>query len=203
MDWKDLAGLVGKAAPLLGTLIGGPAAPIVGSMIAAAFGADNTPDAIHAAVLANPEAAVKLAQIQADNSVQLQQLAVQAEANRLAADTARMQAEIEDRKDARARNAGNAAVWWIACLVLLTFAGIMGAVLVGCWMLLAGGMPIKDVAVVAAISGLIGSVVGYVAANAQTVINFIFGGSLGSEKKTDALAASVGQAIRAAGVRGG
>jgi hypothetical protein len=71
----------------------------------------------------------------------------------------------------------------------------MGAVLYGCWQLLAGGITIKDVSVVAAISGLVGSVVGYVAANAQTVVNFIFGGSLGSEKKSDAMAAAVQSAI--------
>jgi len=54
---------------------------------------------------------------------------------------------------------------------------------------------VKDVSVVAAVSGLVGAVVGYVAANAQTVVNFIYGGSLGSEKKTDAMSAAVQQAI--------
>lgn len=102
---------------------------------------------------------------------------------------------VDDRKDARLQNSARDAVWWIAAAVLATFAGTMLAVLYGSWTLLSGGITIKDVSVVAAVSGLVGSVVGYVAANAQTVINFIFGGSLGSEKKTDAMAASVQQAI--------
>jgi hypothetical protein len=92
MDWKDVGNVVAKAAPLLGTLVGGPAGTIIGGLIASVFGCDNTPDAIHQAVLANPDAAIKLAQIEADNRVQLQQLAVSAAANDLAADTARIQA---------------------------------------------------------------------------------------------------------------
>ena len=38
MDWKDIAGTVGKAAPLLGTLLGGRAGAAVGSIIASALG---------------------------------------------------------------------------------------------------------------------------------------------------------------------
>ena len=109
--------------------------------------------------------------------------------------TAQMLAVIDDRKDARKNNSGNQATWNLAYVVLGTFAFMMGFVLYGCWMILQGGITIKDVAVVAAISGLVGSIVGYVAANAQTVINFIYGGSLGSEKKTDAMAGAVQQAI--------
>lgn len=102
---------------------------------------------------------------------------------------------VDDRKDARKMNSGKDVVWWIAIAILATFAFIMAVVLYGCFVIVTGSVAIKDVSVVAAIAGLVGSIVGYVAANAQTVVNFIYGGSLGSEKKTDALAASVQQAI--------
>ena len=110
-------------------------------------------------------------------------------------DAASANLEVEDRKDARKENSGRDAVWWIAVVILATFAVMMGFVLYGCWLLLSGGITIKDVAVVAAISGLVGSVVGYVAANAQTVVNFIYGGSLGNQKHSEAMAAAVTQAI--------
>ena len=109
--------------------------------------------------------------------------------------TAQMLAVIDDRKDARKSNSSHQATWWLAGAILATFALIMAAVLYGCWTLIIGGITLKDPSVVAAISGLVGAVVGYVASNAQTVVNFVYGGSLGSEKKTDALAASVQQAI--------
>ena len=66
MNWKDLTGVVGKIAPMLGAALGGPAGGAVGSMISAALGVDNTPDAVAEAVKTNPEAAVKLAEIQAN-----------------------------------------------------------------------------------------------------------------------------------------
>lgn len=106
--------------------------------------------------------------------------------------------EAADVKSARESNSGRDATWWIAIVILATFAAIMAAVLWGCWTLLQGGIVIKDVAVVAAVSGLVGAVVGYVAANAQTVVNFIFGGSLGSRRTSAALSDSIGQAIAAA-----
>lgn len=106
---------------------------------------------------------------------------------------------IDDVKDARAHNSDNKQLWVIAWLVLITFALAMGAVLYGCFELLTGGITIKDVAVVAAVSGLIGSIVGYIAANAQTVINFLYGGSLGSRNSAQALSSSVQQSIQQLG----
>ena len=102
-----------------------------------------------------------------------------------------------DVKSARESHSGRDATWWIAVVILVTFAAIMAAVLWGCWTLLQGGITIKDVSVVAAVSGLVGAVVGYVAANAQTVVNFIFGGSLGSRRTSAALSDSISQAISA------
>jgi hypothetical protein len=87
MDWKDLTSTVGKFAPLLGTLIGGPAGTAIGAMVASGLGVGSTPDEVSQALTINPDAAVKLKQIEADRQVELQKLLVQSEANRLAADT--------------------------------------------------------------------------------------------------------------------
>ena len=46
MDWKDIAGTVGKAAPLLGTLLGGPAGGAVGAIIASALGTGGSADEV-------------------------------------------------------------------------------------------------------------------------------------------------------------
>jgi hypothetical protein len=88
MDWKDIEGVIGNAAPLLGTLIGGPAGPVIGGMIASALGTQATPDAVSQAIAANPDAAVKLRQIESDQATKLRELAVTAENNRLIAETA-------------------------------------------------------------------------------------------------------------------
>lgn len=74
MNWSDIAGMVGKSAPLLGTLLGGPAGAAVGGIIASVLGTGNTADEVSAA-LANPDAAVKLRQIEADRQTKLAELA--------------------------------------------------------------------------------------------------------------------------------
>lgn len=92
MEWKDVADAVGKAAPILGTLIGGPAGTVIGGLVAAGLGTANSPDAVSTALATDPDAAVKLRQIEADQEVQLRNLAMQDAANALTAETARIQA---------------------------------------------------------------------------------------------------------------
>ena len=92
MEWKDIAKMVGGAAPILGTLIGGPAGAAIGAMVASGLGVGNTPDEVSQALTINPDAAVKLKQIEATRQTELQTLLVKSEENRLAADTAAIQA---------------------------------------------------------------------------------------------------------------
>lgn len=74
MDWKSAGQRVAKAAPLLGTVLGGPAGGAFGAVVAGALGVDNQPDAV-AAAMASPEALVKLKQIEADHRAELEQIA--------------------------------------------------------------------------------------------------------------------------------
>lgn len=91
ISWKDIAGDIGKVAPVLGTLLGGPAGEAVGSIISSALGTSSDPSAVLAS-LSNPDTAVKLKQIESDQAVGLQKLTVEAEQNRLAAQTSQAQA---------------------------------------------------------------------------------------------------------------
>jgi hypothetical protein len=86
VKWADVASVVGKSAPILGTLLGGPAGGAVGALIASALGTNSDPDAVSAALTTNPDAVVKLREIEANRQVQLQGLVLQSEQARLAAD---------------------------------------------------------------------------------------------------------------------
>lgn len=103
MNWSDLKGIIGTAAPILGGLVGGPAGAIVGKLVATGLGLspDATPDAVAGLLATNPDAYVKLQQIENDNKVQLQQLMVTSEQNRLQAANAALAAETADRASAR------------------------------------------------------------------------------------------------------
>ena len=64
MDWRALGKQITRAAPALGGALGGPAGAAVGGLIAHAFGTEPEPDAIARAIAADPEAAVKLREIE-------------------------------------------------------------------------------------------------------------------------------------------
>lgn len=82
MDWSKVANFVKKIAPVLGTAIGGPAGTLAGgaiSLIASAFGVEDTenPGAIYNAISSDPDAVVKLRQIELDNKTDLEKIALQ------------------------------------------------------------------------------------------------------------------------------
>jgi hypothetical protein len=101
MNWSDIGNIVGKAAPVVGTLLGGPAGAAVGALVASALNVDADPDMVGAVLAGNPDALVKVQELQVNAKVQLQQLAVTAENNRLQAEAAQYAAEAADRDSAR------------------------------------------------------------------------------------------------------
>jgi uncharacterized protein YacL len=123
MNWSEISSAVGKDAPLLGTVLAGRAGGAVGPLVAAALGTEATPEAV-SAVLASPEAAVRLRRIETAHRAKLQEIQLE-----------QTRAELADVADARARDvalvqAGRNnrradvmvlidAVGLIACLVVL------------------------------------------------------------------------------------
>lgn len=89
MKWSDIASAIGKAAPLVGSVIGGPAGAGIGALVASALGVENTPEAVHAA-LGNPDALVKLKQLESDERKHLLEMQLST-----------LQAELGDTQNAR------------------------------------------------------------------------------------------------------
>lgn len=101
MNWSDIGSIIGKSAPLVGTLLGGPAGAAVGALVANALGVNSDPDAVNSALMSDPNAYAKVVELQLSAKVQLQQLAVQIETVRIQADGAQYSAEAADRDSAR------------------------------------------------------------------------------------------------------
>tara|TARA_R100000541_G_scaffold40561_1_gene48125 strand:- start:2079 stop:2570 length:492 start_codon:yes stop_codon:yes gene_type:complete len=89
MNWSELGKKVANYAPLLGSALG-PVGAGVGALIASEFGTENTPEAINSFISGNPEAQVKLREIELTHKVKLQQIKL---------DT--LQAELGDKANAR------------------------------------------------------------------------------------------------------
>lgn len=87
MQWKDLASTVAHAAPVIASLLPGPAGPVAGSILASVFGSDNDPDAVAAAIKADPAAAQKMRAAELDHVKDMRALAIKARAHELDAQT--------------------------------------------------------------------------------------------------------------------
>lgn len=95
MNWSDIAKSIASYAPMVSTVlaatgVGAPAAAAIaaaGSLISGALGVPNTPDDVAQALVTNPDAAVKLKQIEADHGEHLAQIAAGKEVAELNADT--------------------------------------------------------------------------------------------------------------------
>ncbi len=76
MSLEDLAkSIVKKGAPLLGSVLGGPAGSAVGGLLASVFGADpDEPDELLTKIEADPEAATKLRAIELKHREKLEEL---------------------------------------------------------------------------------------------------------------------------------
>lgn len=183
IQWSDLKTVIGKAAPILGTLVGGPAGAAVGGLIAAGLGVANTPEAVDSALSSNPDAYVKLKQIEADNQVQLQQLTVTAEQNRLSAETAQYAAEAADRDSARKLAAAQPTDW---TRQILTYAitGIVAFVIV---MIFVGPTTVRDLLKDPVISLTVGTLIGYLFNEWKQVLGFWFGMTKDQAQQTAAI----------------
>lgn len=180
MDWKDVAATAGKFAPLVGTLLGGPAGAAIGGLVAAALGTSNTPDAIKAAIATDPQAALKLAQWEGDNNVKLQGMVYAHADNLLAAVSSSIASDVEDRKSARDSSvAGGTAkrLFWLSLLLLAATLGTeIGVLFIG--------YPKTVDAIV------VGRVLGLMDAVSMMVLAFWYGSSSSSERKTELIAAA-------------
>lgn len=93
MNWSDIGGIVAKAAPVLGTVLGGPAGGAIGAVVASALGVEAEPEAVDEAIKADPQAVLKLKELEATHQHELNVAAIQAETARLAEINATMRAE--------------------------------------------------------------------------------------------------------------
>jgi hypothetical protein len=196
---KGLAGVVpilSQVAPSIASLVGGPLAGTGVTILERVFGLEpnSGPEAISQALLtATPE---QLAQLkQADNEFAVKMKEADIEVLRLNA------ADVASAREMRtgALRTGNRTADLMAWLIMISFLGTMGGVLAGCYLALQGGLVVtpENTPIWLAVTGLIGSIVGYFASNAQSVIGFLYGSTQGSQGKTDQLGQAVNNAMDA------
>lgn len=71
--WDNIKELIGTSAPAIGTLLGGPAGGAVGGLISKVLGVDNTPEAIELALMNNPDALLKIKELETSKELAILQ----------------------------------------------------------------------------------------------------------------------------------
>jgi len=152
-------------APTIATALGGPLAGMAVSAVAKAIGCE--PDEVQGIISSNKLTAEQVA------SIQLAELELKKQAQSMGLDFAKL--TVEDRKSAREMQIATKSmlVPSLAILIVSAFIGVVIATL--------GGFAVVD-------SVLAGTLIGYLSAKAEQVVNFYFGSSAGSKEKTELLA---------------
>lgn len=159
MDWKALARKVATHAPLLASLLPGPAGPIVGAIVANAFDVPNTPDAVSLALTANPDAAARLREIEAAHAERLRQL-----------QNEQLKLEADDRHSARRAAIDGGYAWGVfgfAVLIFLSVATCEAMLLLGFGDALSQGVSPE----------MLGRILGTLDAAMMLSLAYVFGGS--------------------------
>lgn len=185
MDFSDaIKSVLKSAAPALASAVLGPLGGIAGAFISSKLGVD---EANLAEALEMPENRVRLKEIESEWK-RAQLLHAEVIGNQA---IEQYKAEVDDRKDARKTHGQNSSVFWLGVLIIVVFMCIMGGTLWIAYQVLVAGEIEIDPGTAAAVFGLIGAIVGYVAAQAQQTTGYFFGSSSGSSQKTDAMADAI------------
>ena len=188
MDFKEI---IKTIAPIAGTLIGGPLAGVAIKALGDAIGMEApTQERIVEAIKGGsltPDQMVAIRQADAALKVKLRELDL--DEKKIEQQSEKMY--VDDTQNARKVHAGDRGVFWLGVAVLVTMALDTGSTFWLVYAILTEGLKIKDVGIVAAVFGILGTLNGYIAANAQQVLSYYFGSSRGSMDKSRDMADAI------------
>ena len=171
MDWKSLGKEVASAAPILGGVLGGPGGAAAGTLIASLFGVKaDDPDAMSAAIKADPMAAVKLRELELNHQIQLEGLLLQGRQQELADVQNARQREVEVTKATGKRDLNIMVLAWVI------IGGFLGLIALMIAMQFTGNKILQN-------DPLLALLLGSLATDAGMVVGYYFGSSQSSADK--------------------
>ena len=176
MNWKDLGSTLGSFAPMLGTVIGGPAGSMIGTLVADALGVENKPEAVAKAMKADPQVGLKLKELELKKTAMLND-----HIEKMAGlDMKYEELRVEDVSSARTREvealksgSKNYIQSALAIIGVLAFFGFSGYVV---------KYGLADMSKESAM--IVGTVIGSVMMIGKDIYGYYFGSSSGSKEKT-------------------
>ena len=197
----DFSTVVRKALPWIGAAATGNvpaliamAAQTVSDVLGVPVAADGA-EITTAVANATPDQLLTLRSREMDFKERMQALGFQQERDLRTLDLEETKALIADATSARSVFGSNDNVFVMGVVILITFACVMAMVLIGLFLLMSGRVTV-DAGTLAVCAGLIGTIVGALAANAQQVVSFFYGSSKGSKDSGDRIGQALTEAVR-------
>ncbi|WP_120510963.1 hypothetical protein [Photobacterium salinisoli] len=125
--WDKVKALLAGSAPLVGSLLGGPAGGAVGTMVASALGVESTPEAIEAALRTDPDALLKIRQLESDERVALRKLKLQETGLLLDFE----KAKLADTQNARQQHRDHWMPWALTLTLSVMVSGMFASLFFG------------------------------------------------------------------------
>lgn len=183
---QKIGSFVGDAAPVVGTILGGPLGGAAGGlvkMLASTFGISGSdaenPGKLLSAITADPESALKLRQFELENKVELGKLALQQDQLRIEQE----KMHLKDKASARQREASVTKAtgkknYELYILAAINVIGFFGALIL---FICIGHKLNLNQSAWTAVAMLLGALV----ASYKDIIGYFFGSSKSSGDKTD------------------
>ncbi len=172
MDWKDVAGkLTGSGIKLLGNVLGETPIGKVTKLVSSVLGVGDSPNEVYEELEKNPDAVLKLKQLEADHELELRKIYLE-----------EFKIEVDDKKSARDREIQLTKTtgkkdWPTLVLGSVITVGFFGCISALMWV----DMPQNN-------KEQIIYLLGALSASFTSLVNYYFGSSAGSAKKTEILA---------------
>jgi hypothetical protein len=170
MDWKDVAKLVGKAAPLIAGSLGGPAGTIAGTLLSGILGTEDKPDAVYERLQNDPDALAQVKTAEIEHKTRWEEIKLEEIKARLADRQSARKREIEITESTGGKEWN---LYILAYAQVIGFFGLLG-------MMLYKPIPEGSSEILYAMIGVLGSGV-------MTVLAYFFGSSKSSSDKTKML----------------
>ena len=179
MTWKDIGDYVKKGAPLLGSVLGGPAGGAIGTLVSAAFGSEDDPEKLLSLLESDPEAVSKLKELELNHRERLEELNIEAAKVQLE----ESKAYLADTQSARQREASVVQATGKKDVNLY----ILAWVVVGGFFILTGMLMLIPELEGRTNNAMVNILFGGLVSGFATVLGYFFGSSKGSSDKTQLL----------------
>ena len=182
--WDKVIELVGGSATVIGGLIGGPAGAAVGGLIGKALGVDNKPEAIENALVNNPEALIKIRELEVSKELAMlkAQYDNKVEDNRHEEHSVNL--EVNDKQNAKGSNHLYELQTDIGKRIFIQTSIIIPLLIMINVLLISYAADLKlGEAMISMVSTLIGIALNNAYRERQSMIEFLFGSSIGSKMK--------------------